>query len=150
MRSSSLFQLVSGVSRGFVTFVKSNAKALLTLRIKSALRPAGWFGALPHCLRTIPQCSIPFEKGSRTASLNFIPLAVRQEKKRCFSSVGKCYPWQKVKGFGLYFLSEISTRKYAPLTFYPLPVTVVSMVTMFLTTPPLSKTPSRPSPSSRR
>jgi hypothetical protein len=74
---------------------------------------------------------MPFEKGSRIASLNFISLAVRQEKKRCFSSGGKCYPWQKVKGFGLYFLSESSTRKYAPLTFYPLPVTVVSMVTMF-------------------
>ena len=40
-------------SEGFVTFVKSNAKALLTLRIKSPLRSAegiGWRGSL--CLRS--------------------------------------------------------------------------------------------------
>jgi hypothetical protein len=40
-------------SVGFVTFVKSNAKALLTLRIKSPLRSAegiGWRGSL--CLRS--------------------------------------------------------------------------------------------------
>ena len=30
----------------------------------------------------------------------------------------------KLKGFGLYFLAEISTRRYAPLTFPPLPVTI--------------------------
>jgi len=59
-------------SRGCVTFFKSNAKALLTLRIKSALAPYGVEGALPRRLRTAPQYSSPFEKGGRTASLNFV------------------------------------------------------------------------------
>lgn len=36
---------------GFVTFVKSNAKALLTLRIKSAFAPYG----VESCLRTAPR-----------------------------------------------------------------------------------------------
>jgi len=56
---------------GFVTFVKSNAKALLTLRIKNALRSPRGNGALPRHLRMAPQCSSPFEKGGRTANLNF-------------------------------------------------------------------------------
>ncbi len=64
---------------------------------------------------------MPFEKGSRIASLNFISLAVRQEKKRCFSSVGKCFPLQKVKGFGLHFPTGNLHPQVCPLDFSPAP-----------------------------
>ena len=49
----------------FVTFCESNAKALLTLRIKSAFAPYGveW-GLCPRRLRTAPPAGPPFEKGT--------------------------------------------------------------------------------------
>jgi hypothetical protein len=74
---------------GFVTFVKCNAKALLTLRIKSAFAPYG-------------------------------------VESRLATAVGLCLA-----------VCE------------PLPVTAVSMVTMFLTPHPPPKTSTQPSPSSR-
>ena len=37
------------------------------------------------------------------------------------SSVAKCYPCHKEKGFGLYFLTEISTPQVCPLFFIPAP-----------------------------
>ena len=52
-RSGYFFASETSDSVGFVTFVKSNAKALLTLRIKSPLRSAegiGWRSSL--CLRS--------------------------------------------------------------------------------------------------
>ena|GEM_PF-3470031 len=89
---------------------------LLLLRIKSALAPYGVDGALPRCLRTTPQCSSTFEKGDRTASLNFIH-------------------------------SPLGRRK--SIAFPPLPVSVVTIVTVFYIPPPLPKISTRSSPSSR-
>ena len=86
---------------GFVTFSKSNAKALLTAEpSKAHLRPTGWSGALPRCLRAAPQQGRPLKRAPCTPP------------KHC-------------------------------------PVSVVTMVTVFLIPAPLPKTSSRPSPSSR-
>jgi hypothetical protein len=55
---------------GFVTFVKSNAKALLTLRIKSAFAPYGVenrllrSGLCPAACGQCPSRKMPFEKGT--------------------------------------------------------------------------------------
>ena len=52
-------------------------------------------------------------------------LAVRQEGQVIsFPSAVRVFFVRKAQGFGLSFLTEISTRKYAPLTFPPLPVTI--------------------------
>jgi len=141
---SFLFRLVSGESRGFVTFVKSNAKALLTLASRRLLiskdavalsEGVGQLtlaGALPRRLRTAPQYSLPFEKGSRTASLNFITRRLAGEKVDTFSPAKRrVLPVAESKGVRVVFPAEISTRRYAPLTFSPHLVTVVSVVTVF-------------------
>ena len=52
---------------GFVTFSKSNAKALLTAEpSKAHLRPTGWYGALPRCLRAAPQQGRPLKRAPCT------------------------------------------------------------------------------------
>ena len=57
----------------FVTFCESNAKALLTAcsHQKVLLRPTGWYGALPRCLRTAPQPGALFVKSFPAPSRNF-------------------------------------------------------------------------------
>ena len=55
----------AAAAAGFVTFVKSNAKALLTLRIKSALRSprgngvCGFCGSLCRGLQVVPTLQNP-------------------------------------------------------------------------------------------
>ncbi len=63
--------------------------ALRLQRCQWALRggklPAA-VGALPRNLRIAPQCSLPFEKGSRIASLNFV-VTVRVDCDGVFDTV---------------------------------------------------------------
>jgi hypothetical protein len=62
---------------GFVTFDKSNAKALLTLRIKSAFAPYGVvirlrrLGLCPAVCGQCPQQGTPFEKGTLHSTQTF-------------------------------------------------------------------------------
>ena len=48
----------------------------------------------------------------------------RRGKRFLSPPLCECFREKSSRGFGLYFLAEISTRRYAPLTFPPLPVTI--------------------------
>ena len=100
------------------------------------------------CSAEHPQCSSPFEKGGRTANLNFAhsPLGRRNGVALPLSaSVFR----EKNQWVQVVFPHGNLHPQVFPIDFSSAPVTVVSMVTMLLTSSPLPKRPSRPSPSSR-
>ena len=111
-------------AEGFVTFAKSNVKALLTAygHQKMLLRPTGLgYGALPRLLRTAPQCSLPFKKGSRTASLNFVSLAVRQEERRCLPSCWQVFSVRKHQQVQVVFAHANLHLQVCPIDFFSAP-----------------------------
>ncbi len=111
--------------RAFVTFCESNAKALLTAYrpSKAHLRPTGWCGGFaPAVCGRLPQQGRPLKRAPSTPPKLFHSPWGREERPAAFPPCpASVLRGVKVKGFGLYCLAAISTRRYAPLTFAPAP-----------------------------
>ena len=136
----------------FVTFCESNAKALLTAcrPSKAHLRPTGWNGGFaPAVCGRLPQQGRPLKRSPCTPpKLCHSPLG-RWERHGLSHHPASVLRGPKVKGYGLYCLAAISTRRYAPLTFDPAPRDGRDDRDNVSDTAPALKKPSQPSRSSR-
>lgn len=92
----------------------------MTLRIKSALAPYGVDGALPRRLRTAPQCSSPFEKGGRTASLNFAHSPLGRRKGVAFPPLASVVRGAASRDTGCIAYGNLHPQ-VCPLDFAPAP-----------------------------
>ena len=75
---------------------------------------------MPRRLRTAPQCSMPFERGSRIASLNFIHSPLGRRKSVAFPLAASVIRG-KSKGVRVVFPPGNLHPQVCPLDFFPAP-----------------------------